>query len=178
MEYILSNLRAIGFLSQPPDQTNVANAGFYEWQHLYGYHFKSMARSKSASTRRMVCCLSCCFNRIATDSGSSPWTFCASLCSARTSRSNASTSLTKSTLKRISSSSSGGLSGPWCWWKLANSSENTSLSHMTRLAIWKTTVPETLRTPIYSFLAWVKKKRTIKYQKQNITLGYQKQNYY
>ena len=83
----------------------------------YGYHFKFMARSSSDSTWRMALCFSCCFNLLATDSGSNEsCACCASVCWYRTSCSNALTSLTKSTLRSVSSASSGGRSGPWCCW--------------------------------------------------------------
>lgn len=78
----------------------------------HDYQFKLMARSNKASTWRMVRCFSCCFNMLATDSGSSPCAACASSCSNLTSFNNVSTSLTKSTLKRVSSASRGCGSGP------------------------------------------------------------------
>lgn len=79
------------------------------------YSCSPMAKSSRASTWCIVRCFSCCFNLLATDSGSNPGSLCTSSCSERTSCSNASTSLIKSALRRTSSSSSGGRIGPWCW---------------------------------------------------------------
>lgn len=45
------------------------------------YHqFKLIARSNKDSTWRIALCFSCCFNILATDSGSSPCSCCASVC--------------------------------------------------------------------------------------------------
>lgn len=78
------------------------------------YHSKLMARSRRLSTWCIARCFSCCFNLLATDSGSSPCDSNDSEYSGRTSFNSSSTSLTKSILKSISSASKVGLRGPWC----------------------------------------------------------------
>lgn len=78
------------------------------------YHSKLMARSRRLSTWCIARCFSCCFNLLATDSGSNPCDSNDSEYSERTSFNSSSTSLTKSILKSISSASKVGLRGPWC----------------------------------------------------------------